>query len=549
MSKLSDSENRMEEATSYQAWEAEARAHDSLSGADAWKAKEHSTLYDYSTLRMRLARLRSLRAAKDYRGLLFALNEGIHGNLGGMGKSSLYAKAKLGTKNLITDYVNEVCEALVQLAGLRSSVISKEEKADFFHRASHCFGRSALMLSGAGALGPFHMGVVKALMEQDLLPRVISGSSAGAFVAALVGTHSNEELGAFFNADIILGGDIGEQVEKVGVNSIFNWPDRIQAQDLRDMIDTWVPDVTFAEAFQITGRHINISVAPQKRMQASRLLNAITSPNVLLREAIMASCAVPGVFPPVMLMARDIDGEKQPYLAEMRWIDGSVTDDMPAKRLGRLYGVNHFIASQTNPVVLWSLRDQNTTGGMLDNIWQMGNRAAKEWFRTTQSISNRMTTALPKANSLLNMFHTVALQEYTADINIIPRYRFWDPRKLLAPLDKEETLYLINEGEIATWPRMGMIRNCSKISHTLDDILEAMEGDVIGLARSRARKAMPKTKSKSAADKSGSGSGFEASSSARRAVSKTPKNTTTRKKPAQQKRPTVIVSDDQAEAV
>lgn len=539
MSKLSDSENRMEEATSYEAWEAEARAHDSLSGADAWKAKEHSTLYDYSTLRMRLARLRALRAAKDYRGLLFALNEGIHGNLGGMGKPGLYAKAKLGTKNLIAEYVNEVCDALEQLASLRSSVISKEEKTDFFHRASHCFGRSALMLSGAGALGPFHMGVIKALMEQDLLPRVISGSSAGAFVAALVGTHNNDDLKSFFNADIILS----NQVEKDEGNSVFNWPDRIQAQDLRDMIDTWVPDVTFAEAFQMTGRHINISVAPQKRMQASRLLNAITSPNVLVREAVMASCAVPGVFPPVMLMARDIDGEKQPYLAEMRWIDGSVTDDMPAKRLGRLYGVNHFIASQTNPVVLWSLRDPNTSGGVLDNVWQMGNRAAKEWFRTTQSISNRMTTALPKANSILNMFHTVALQEYTADINIIPRYRFWDPRKLLAPLDKEETLYLINEGEAATWPRIEMIRNCSQISHTLDGILEAMEGDVIGLARSRARKAMPKAKVKSAPAASASHTPKS------RAVSKTPAKRAPRKKPAQTKRPPTPIVGDQAEAV
>lgn len=542
MSKLSDSEHRLEEVTSYQAWEAEARAHDSLSGADVWKVKEHSTLYDYSTLRIRLARLRDLRAAKDHRGLLFALNEGIHGNLGGMGKSSLYAKAKLGTKNLITDYVNEVCEALVQLAGLRSSIISKEEKTDFFHRASHCFGRSALMLSGAGALGPFHMGVVKALMEQDLLPRVISGSSAGAFVAALVGTHEDKDLSAFFNADIIMG----EQVEKVGGNSIFSWPDRIQAQDLRAMIDTWVPDVTFAEAFQITGRHINISVAPQKRMQASRLLNAITSPNVLLREAVMASCAVPGVFPPVMLMARDVDGEKQPYLAEMRWIDGSVTDDMPAKRLGRLYGVNHFIASQTNPVVLWSLRDPNAPGGMFDSIWKMGSRAAKEWFRTTQAISNRMTTSLPKANSLLNMFHTVALQEYTADINIIPRYRFWDPRKLLAPLDKEETLYLINEGEIATWPRVEMIRNCSKISHTLDDILEEMEGDVIGLARSRARKAMPKTVSKNTAKKSGGVGRTDTSTATSGTVLKISKNTATPKKP---RRPAVTVSDEHAEAV
>ena len=36
---------------------------------------------------MRLDRLRSMRAKHDYQGLLFNLNEGIHGNMGGMGKA------------------------------------------------------------------------------------------------------------------------------------------------------------------------------------------------------------------------------------------------------------------------------------------------------------------------------------------------------------------------------------------------------------------------------------------------------------------------------
>ena len=52
------------------------------------------------------------------------------------------------------------------------------------------------MLSGAGALGPFHLGVTKALLEQDLLPDVISGSSAGSFVAAVIGTHDEATLRA-----------------------------------------------------------------------------------------------------------------------------------------------------------------------------------------------------------------------------------------------------------------------------------------------------------------------------------------------------------------
>jgi predicted acylesterase/phospholipase RssA len=46
--------------------------------------------------------------------------------------------------------------------------------------------------------------------------------------------------------------------------------------------------------------------------------------------AVMASCAVPGVFPPVMLMARNVHGEAQPYLPTRRWVDGSIADDLPA---------------------------------------------------------------------------------------------------------------------------------------------------------------------------------------------------------------------------
>ena len=77
----------------------------------------------------------------------------------------------------------------------------------------------------------------------------------------------------------------------------------------------------------------------------------------------------------------------------------------------------------------------------------------------------------------------LSIDDYTADINIIPRRRFWDPRKLLAPLDREEMEYLIAEGEAATWPQVEMIRNCSMISHTLDNLLEEIEGDVVGLYR------------------------------------------------------------------
>jgi|SRR5712671_3813939 len=39
-----------------------------------------------------------------------------------------------------------------------------------------------------------HFGVIKAFLDADLLPRIITGTSAGALVAAMTCTHTDEEL-------------------------------------------------------------------------------------------------------------------------------------------------------------------------------------------------------------------------------------------------------------------------------------------------------------------------------------------------------------------
>jgi len=45
----------------------------------------------------------------------------------------------------------------------------------------------AVSLSGGAYLGYYHMGVVKALSKEGLLPRVISGASAGSIMTAIAG--------------------------------------------------------------------------------------------------------------------------------------------------------------------------------------------------------------------------------------------------------------------------------------------------------------------------------------------------------------------------
>jgi predicted acylesterase/phospholipase RssA len=48
------------------------------------------------------------------------------------------------------------------------------------------YGRTALCLSGGASLAYYHLGVTKALFENDVLPNVFTGASAGALVFIVI---------------------------------------------------------------------------------------------------------------------------------------------------------------------------------------------------------------------------------------------------------------------------------------------------------------------------------------------------------------------------
>ncbi|MBK6286711.1 MAG: patatin-like phospholipase family protein [Gammaproteobacteria bacterium] len=202
-----------------------------------------------------------------------------------------------------------------------------ERSVEFFQRASHCYGRSALMLSGGGTLGYFHLGVLKALIEQELCPTVISGASAGAFVAAIVGTRTDAEFLALFEDNYLARA----LTMNSGKHQARLWQkNRIDMDLVKREMQRLIPDMTFLEAFRKTGRSINITVSPASVRQTSRLLNHIASPNVTVLSAVLASSALPGVFAPVQLEARNAAGKIRPHLPSRRWIDGSFSQDLPA---------------------------------------------------------------------------------------------------------------------------------------------------------------------------------------------------------------------------
>lgn len=492
--KLKRTQEQMDVASNYEQWSAAAREHDELSGQARWRKVDQTSQYDYSQIRLRLDKLRSFRSRHDYQGLLFTLNEGIHGNMGGMGRHSLYTRAKFGTKYLIEQYIAEVDDSLRFIAELDSSEISEQQKLDFFYRANICFGRSALMLSGGGVLGFYHLGVVKTLLDEGLLPRVISGSSAGSIVAGALGTHTEPELEKFYDPANI----VSEARSEAGTFSrmFFGANPQIDVRDLEELIARMIPNLTFQEAYEKTGRQISISIAPAEIHQRSRLLNAITSPNVFIRSAVMASCAVPGVFPPVTLMAKNQHDEAQPYLPTRRWVDGSIADDLPAKRLQRLYSTNHFIVSMVNPIAIPFLKNDGERNAMVSALGGLGVGVGREILNFYRGIVQKRGESWPRFNLLMNSIHALMDQEYSGDINIVPSFNWYNPAKILSHLSEKDLVDLMEGGRRSAYPVVEAIRTCTKISRTMEEILHRFEHgdlrpDVAGYHRPRMSRRRP----------------------------------------------------------
>lgn len=194
---------------------------------------------------------------------------------------------------------------------------SATEKLEFLESARLAMGRTALCLSGGGSLAMYHMGVVKALIESDSLPRIISGTSGGAIVAAMLCMRTDSEM----LSDVILP----DTVDLYGVTWFDPLPKQIatfatslvsadrpytmRSERFAHTCRQYYGTVTFADAFRRTGRVVSIVITVRYGTGPTSaahpfLVNYITCPNVYVWSAVAASCALPGLMPPASLIAR-----------------------------------------------------------------------------------------------------------------------------------------------------------------------------------------------------------------------------------------------------
>lgn len=467
---LKEATAAMAAATDHPTWFAAAAEHDAHSGADDWRAEPTSSHYDAASLRESMEGMRSAREAGDGLGLAASLTEELYRHLNDLSSPDLYDRALTGTKHLVERFLAEAEASLRWLAAWDAPELPREEKLRRFETAYKVFGRSALLLSGGATWGFHHLGVVKALLDLDLLPHIISGSSTGAMIAAGVCGRTEEELREIYTNPERMRLD---GLSPVGVKRSARTGAWLDPERLYEVLLHNCGEWTFAEAFARSGRALNISVSPTRLRQKPRLLTHLTAPDVLIARAALASSALPGLFPPVVLRKRGLGGEVVDYVPSERWVDGSLHGDLPKQRLSRLHNVNHFIVSQTNPLVL-PFMQHGRRRGVGATVAGLVGATVRGQGGYAADIARRAGPSGP-IGQLADQAYALVNQDVCGDIDIHPRLTWASYRKVVSNPTREDLDRFIVEGQRAVWPQAAKIRNQTRIGAAFRECVAQLE--------------------------------------------------------------------------
>ncbi|CEI85736.1 hypothetical protein RMCBS344292_00191 [Rhizopus microsporus] len=465
-------EHLLKTATTYDEWAEAATKLDELEGLNEWKEQLESPDYDWELVKARLDQLREIRKLnKGQSAMIFALRTSLARNLGDMGNLKLYSHARIGTKNLTTDYIEEVVKQLNWICDESADPeedpgLDLKAKHDFFMNIRQSFGRTALLLSGGGTLGMNHIGVVRTLYERNLLPRIISGASSGSIIASFICIKTEDELPYAFDPDQFKQDYFENSSEPESfftrLQRLFSQGQFLDVDRLQRILRHYIGEFTFQEAFNRTRWILNITVSSSTVYDMPRLLNYLTAPDVLIWSAVAASCAIPVFYGSTQIYAKDKNGKVVPWNPS----DGSVENDLPMNKLSELFNVNHFIVSQVNPHVIPFLQKSNTPS-KTRQITNFCMHLAKT------EIQHRCTqlTELGIMPSFFNKIQTIMSQKYSGDITIIPEVSYSDFLKVLSNPTSKSIRDAILRGERATWPKLSIIRNHLQIELAIDQIL------------------------------------------------------------------------------
>lgn len=203
------------------------------------------------------------------------------------------------------------------------------------------FGRRprklALVLSGGGSLGCVQVGVVEAPFERGLIPDMIVGTSVGALNPAWLARHATvegvqrlKEVWASLKTGSIFTGGRRRAFLRMLLGRDYLYTNK----GLRDLITRHMGDITFEDlSIPLFVTAANLDTGELAVLHQGPLV-----------QALLASTAIPGVFPPVVIHGyTHVDGGILSNCSiETAWQQGAshiVVVECPYPQPGDAYGI------------------------------------------------------------------------------------------------------------------------------------------------------------------------------------------------------------------
>ena len=353
----------------------------------------------------------------------------------------------------------------------------------------------------------YHFGVIKALIHNGLCPHVISGTSGGSIVAAFIATlRDAEEATEAIQSN--LATRHGVKWFPSSVKMVVHYAQHGTLMDNDQFAQTtaaYFGDTTFAEAYAVSRRAVSIQVS----IGAGHgfVLNHLTSPHVLLRTAVCASCALPGLMRPFELLAKDAStgtgtGALVPFHPPgVSSFDGTITADIPAARLTELFNCNNFIVSQVNPhlnFVLHLAEEDQARGRTKTARGGHRRKAVQKLLRVANFLLLNMKYGIQKLLEvdlldlrIVRTLQGILVQNFRGHITVLPSLELRDYCSIIANPTPEDMTRFLRRGEAATWPHMEAIRHTMAVESALTAASKKLsQRHVIGRRRETAMSSM-----------------------------------------------------------
>ena len=220
--------------------------------------------------------------------------------------------------------------------------------------------RIALVLGGGAARGFAHIGVIKALEAQGIVPGIVVGTSAGSVVGALYASGMS-------------GFDLQKQALQMEEEMVADWtlPNRgvLKGEALQEFINLKVKN----QSIQKLPRPLGVVATDLQSGEMTLFRSGNTG------MAVRASSAVPGVFQPVEIGGRE-------------YVDGGLTSPVPAQA-ARSMGADFVIAVDISNV---SRRDKlsGTVDVLLQTFAIMGRAISRHELEGADVVIRPKTSAV-----------------------------------------------------------------------------------------------------------------------------------------------------------